>query len=72
MAEKSIVFSVLVFTIDRVEYLSSFFDHYAYASVLEGIANLSVPKRVQYIRVICMELNRITSHLLWFERFLWI
>lgn len=57
-------------TIDRVEYLSSFFDHYAYMSALENIAKLKVPKRVQYIRMITMELNRISSHLLWFGTFL--
>lgn len=57
-------------TIDRVEYLSSFFDHYVYVSSIEKIANLKVPKRVQYIRMITMELNRISSHLLWFGTFL--
>jgi NAD(P)H-quinone oxidoreductase subunit H len=57
-------------TIDRVEYLSSFFDHYAYVSAIEAISDLHVPKRVKYIRMITMELNRITSHLLWFGTFL--
>jgi len=57
-------------TIDRVEYLSSFYDHYAYVSCVEAIADLKVPKRVQYIRLITMELNRISSHLLWFGTFL--
>ncbi|MEB3244909.1 MAG: NADH-quinone oxidoreductase subunit D [Vampirovibrionales bacterium] len=57
-------------TIDRVEYLSSFYDHYAYVGCVEAIANMKVPKRVQYIRMITMELNRITSHLLWFGTFL--
>lgn len=57
-------------TIDRVEYLSSFFDHYAFVSSIEAIAGLEVPKRVQYIRMITMELNRIASHLLWFGTFL--
>lgn len=57
-------------TIDRVEYLSAFYDHYVYVSALEKIADLHVPKRVQYIRMITMELNRITSHLLWFGTFL--
>lgn len=57
-------------TIDRVEYLSSFFDHYCFVSALETIAGLPVPKRVQYIRMITMELNRIASHLLWFGTFL--
>ncbi len=57
-------------TLDRVEYLSSFYDHYVYVASVEKIANLKVPKRVQYIRMITMELNRITSHLLWFGTFL--
>lgn len=57
-------------TIDRVEYLSAFYDHYVYVTALESIADLKVPKRVEYIRLITMELNRITSHLLWFGTFL--
>ncbi len=57
-------------TLDRVEYLSSFYDHYVYVTAIEKIANLKVPKRVHYIRMITMELNRITSHLLWFGTFL--
>lgn len=57
-------------TIDRVEYLSSFFDHYAFVCSLEKIAGLTVPKRMEYIRVITMELNRISSHLLWYGTFL--
>jgi NAD(P)H-quinone oxidoreductase subunit H len=57
-------------TIDRVEYLSSFYDHLAFVNGVEALAGLRVSKRVQYIRVITMELNRITSHLLWFGTFL--
>jgi NAD(P)H-quinone oxidoreductase subunit H len=57
-------------TIDRVEYLSSFYDHLVFVNCVEQIADIPVPKRVQYIRMITMELNRITSHLLWFGTFL--
>ncbi|MEZ4575243.1 MAG: hypothetical protein R2857_10075 [Vampirovibrionales bacterium] len=57
-------------TIDRVEYLSAFFDHYVFVASLEQIAGLKVPKRMQYVRMITMELNRIASHLLWFGTFL--
>jgi NAD(P)H-quinone oxidoreductase subunit H len=57
-------------TIDRVEYLSSFYDHLAFVNCVEKIAGLGVPKRVEYIRMITLELNRITSHLLWFGTFL--
>jgi NADH-quinone oxidoreductase subunit D len=57
-------------TIDRIEYLSSFYDHYAYVSSLEALSKLKVTRRVQYIRMITMELNRITSHLLWLGTFM--
>jgi NAD(P)H-quinone oxidoreductase subunit H len=57
-------------TIDRVEYLSSFYDHLVFVNGVEQIAGIPVPKRVEYIRMITMELNRITSHLLWFGTFL--
>lgn len=57
-------------TLDRVEYLSSFYDHFVFVTAIERISNLKVPKRVHYIRMITMELNRITSHLLWFGTFL--
>jgi NAD(P)H-quinone oxidoreductase subunit H len=57
-------------TIDRVEYLSSFYDHMAFVNCIEALADIPVPKRVQYIRMITMELNRISSHLLWFGTFL--
>ena len=57
-------------TIDRIEYLSSFYDHYLYVRGIECIAGLQVTKRAEYIRVVTMELNRITSHLLWFGTFL--
>ena len=57
-------------TIDRIEYLSSFYDHYAFVGSLEKLANLKVTKRVEYIRMITMELNRITSHLLWLGTFM--
>ncbi len=56
--------------IDRVEYLSAFYDHYVYCTALEKLAGLDIPKRVQSIRLITMELNRISSHLLWFGTFL--
>lgn len=57
-------------TLDRVEYLSAFYDHYVYCDAIEKLAGLKVSKRVEYIRVITMELNRISSHLLWFGTFL--
>jgi NADH-quinone oxidoreductase subunit D len=51
--------------IDRVDYLSGMHNNEAYSIALEKLLKLEVPDRAKYIRVICSELNRITSHLLW-------
>ncbi len=56
--------------VDRVDYLSSFFCSAAYCYAVESIAGLKVPKRAEYIRLITMEFNRITSHLMWVASFL--
>jgi NADH dehydrogenase I D subunit len=56
--------------VDRIDYLSSFFNLASMCMAVEDIAGLKLPKRAEYIRVITMELNRITSHLLWLGTFL--
>ena len=56
--------------VDRVDYLSSCFCQAAYCYAVESIAQLKVPKRAEYIRLITMEFNRIASHLLWLSSFL--
>lgn len=56
--------------VDRVDYLSGFFNSYAYITAVENICNIDVPKRAEYIRVLCMEMNRMTSHLLWFGTYI--
>lgn len=56
--------------VDRIDYLSSFFCAASFCYAVEAIAGIKVPKRAEYIRLITMELNRITSHLMWVASFL--
>ncbi len=47
---------------DRLDYLAPMSNNWAYALAVEKLANLEVPERAEYIRVIVTELNRIASH----------
>ena len=51
--------------VERMDYLSYYFNAYAYCGAVETLLEVEVPKRAQYLRVIHMELNRIMSHLVW-------
>lgn len=57
-------------TVDRVDYLGGFFNAQAFCSAVETLSGIELSKRTQYIRVLTMELNRISSHLLWLGTFL--
>jgi len=50
---------------DRTDYLSAMANNWAYVSAVERLLGLQIPKKVEYIRVLMAELNRINSHLLW-------
>lgn len=56
--------------VDRVDYLGGFFTSYAFCSAVENLLQISTPTRAEYIRTLCMELNRIASHQLWLGTFL--
>ncbi|MFH0702310.1 MAG: NADH-quinone oxidoreductase subunit D [bacterium] len=56
--------------VDRIDYLSSFFNLASFCYAVESLANIKIPKRAEYIRVITMEFNRISSHLMWLGSFL--
>ncbi|HET9125530.1 MAG TPA: NADH-quinone oxidoreductase subunit D, partial [Solirubrobacteraceae bacterium] len=51
--------------IERMDYLSYYFNAMAYCGAVEQLLGIEVPPRAQYLRVMHLELNRIASHLLW-------
>jgi NADH-quinone oxidoreductase subunit D len=48
---------------DRMDYLASMYNEFGYALAVERLLGIEVPQRVEYIRVIMGELQRIASHL---------
>jgi NADH-quinone oxidoreductase subunit D len=55
-----------VFTlVDRIDYLSGPAEEQGFAATVEKLMGIEVPERAQIIRVILLELSRITSHLIW-------
>jgi len=49
---------------DRLDYVSMMCEEHSYCLAVEGLYNIDVPLRAQYIRVLFSELTRILNHLL--------
>ncbi|MBK8857559.1 MAG: NADH-quinone oxidoreductase subunit D [Opitutaceae bacterium] len=49
----------------RIDYLSAMHYTHAFVGAVERAAKIEVPIRAEYIRVITSELNRISSHMVW-------
>ena len=49
---------------DRCDYLASMHMGHAYSLAVEKLLDVKIPERVEYIRVIVSELQRISSHLI--------
>lgn len=48
--------------IDRMDYISSMNNEWPYVMAIEKLMDIKVPEKVEYIRVIMAELNRIANH----------
>lgn len=51
--------------VSRWDYAAGMFNEAITVNAPEQLADVDVPKRASYIRVIMLELNRIANHLLW-------
>jgi len=55
-----------VFTlVDRLDYLSGPAEEQVFAGAVEKLMGIEVPERAQTLRIILLELSRVSSHLLW-------
>ena len=54
---------------DRTEYLANFNAELSYVMAVEQLAELEVPERAQWIRMILCELNRLSSHFMFLGAF---
>ncbi|MEM4779599.1 MAG: NADH-quinone oxidoreductase subunit D, partial [Thermoplasmata archaeon] len=64
LSESKFYPSVLIY-IDRLDYISNHNMELGYVLAVEKLADISVPERAQWIRMMVAELNRIASHLVW-------
>jgi len=51
---------------DRFEYVTAMSANQVFALAAERLAEIEVPERAEYLRVIMLELNRIASHLIFY------
>jgi NAD(P)H-quinone oxidoreductase subunit H len=56
--------------VTRWDYLATMFTEAITVNAPERLANIQVPKRASYIRIVMLELSRIASHLLWLGPFM--
>ncbi|MFS8570195.1 MAG: NADH-quinone oxidoreductase subunit D [Thermaerobacter sp.] len=54
---------------DRNDYLAAICNEQAVVGAVERLMGIEVPERGQFLRVLVFELQRLTSHLIWFGTF---
>jgi len=64
MAE-NMIYNEFLPTTDRMDYIASTSNNYGFALAVEELIGLDVPRRAKTIRMMLLELSRITSHLFW-------
>lgn len=69
IAENRTVIQYIPYT-SRWDYGAGMFNEAITVNASERLADVEIPKRASYIRVIMLELTRIINHLLWFGPFL--
>lgn len=50
---------------DRLDYVCSMTNNYAYVRTVEKLVGIKVPERAEYVRTIVAEIQRIIGHLFW-------
>ncbi|HEX5615475.1 MAG TPA: NADH dehydrogenase (quinone) subunit D [Acidimicrobiia bacterium] len=50
--------------VTRMDYAANFFNEYVFSAAVEQLLDLELPPRATWIRMLMMELNRMSSHLL--------
>lgn len=62
---ESLNYQQIIPYVDRMDYLSAMNNEFAYVMTVEKMLGIygTLPKRIEYIRVLVAELNRIASHL---------
>jgi len=66
---ESLSYPQIIHLTDRMDYLSAHMNNEAVCLAVEGALQIEVPDRVKYIRTIMDELQRISSHQLWWAAF---
>jgi len=64
MAE-NMIYNEFLPTTDRMDYIASTSNNYGFALAVEKLIDLDVPRRAKVIRMMLLELSRLTSHLFW-------
>ena len=62
---ENMIYNEFLPTTDRLDYIASTSNNYAFALAVEKLIGVEAPRRAQIIRVMLLELNRIISHLFW-------